>query len=180
MVCALVVLVAAFGSPAKAVPVNPADWEFTLITDGNDVSWTSPTHVDTDYLQYDYEWQWELTDAKLRYNSWFYVLGYISAADKGSSGANDELPFVILDRDVGEPGVFTAHVTAGVDENGWGRISATNVWFGQIEDPLNPGNYYDVTGAWFKGDATITAVPEPAALSLLALGSLPLLRKHRG
>ena len=182
MVCALVVLVAAFGSSAKAVPVNPADWHFTLVTTGADVLWTSsPDYVDTDYLQYDYEWQWELTLAKLRLNDgdsfWFPLLSYIPASDKDGSGTDDELPFVILDRDVGEPGVFTAHVTAGVDIDGYGYVSMTGINFGSI---LLSAVDYNVTAARFEGDAMITAVPEPAALSLLALGSLPLLRKHRG
>jgi len=170
------VLVAAFGSAAKAVPVNPAEWIIKLATDGEDVSWKSTDHIDTDYLQYDYEWQWELTAAKLRYNSWFYVLGYVPAADKGSSGTDYELPFVILDQDVGEPGVFTAHVTAGVDIDGYGYVSMTDITLGSF---LLSDVVYDVTGAWFEVDATVTAVPEPATLSLLVLGSLLLVRKRR-
>jgi hypothetical protein len=175
------VWVAAFGSEAKAVPVNPAEWQkIILATDGEDVFWNSTTHVDTDYLQYDYEWQWELTRARLRLDilndGWIDVLTYVPAADKGGSGTDDELPFVILDQDVGEPGVFTAHVTAGVDINGYGYVSMTDITLGSfsLSDVV-----YDVTGAWFEVDATVTTVPEPATLSLLALGSLLLLRKRR-
>lgn len=178
MLSASVVLLAAFQSTAKAVPVNPANWTFDFQTyrlpdslDGQDAYWDSLTNVDTDYPQYDYNWQ--LTQAELLVaGEWQPILDdYIDP--RSGSGTAVSLPFDILDQRFEERRVFAVNIHVYVDEGGFGHISATNVYF---------DNYLgsDVEGFRCQGTAAVTAVPEPAALSLLALGSLALLKKRKG
>ena len=163
------VLVATLGSTAKAVWVNPAEWDFYLETEGEDVSWDSLTNVRTDYPQYDYNWHTDYTE--------LYVQGtwYSGDVDSGSGTASG-LPFVISDEDVGEPGVFTAHVHIDVDAEGYGHISMTNVVLGAIE---LGGVLQEVEAFRCGGNVTVTAVPEPATVALLGLGSLVLIRRKR-
>jgi len=178
MICALVVLLTAFGSTAKAVPDNPANWHWSLQTDDEARDdWHSPTPVDIGYPQYCYEWQlthefgpWAAVEMAAQWrDAWDKIL----AGDKSGSGTYDGLlPFsdeLILHVDYPE---ITADFLLSVNENGYATISIDNITFGQVHS-------LDVTGARFSGNVTVEGVPEPATLSFLALGSLVFLRKRR-
>ena len=173
LICSLVVLVAALASTAKAIGITPAVWDFSLETHGSEASWTSSTTVITGSPQYEYDWALSSAELLLTGIGWWDVLPYIPSGDKSGSGTEYGLPFVVLDKDVGQAGVFTAHVLAGVDASGSGYTFMTDVVLGVVD-------IYGVEGFRCGGEATVTAVPEPTTVCLLGLGALSLLRrKHR-
>jgi hypothetical protein len=164
-------------SVAKAVPVNPAVWNFsleTLATDEGGAFWGSPTEVYTDYPQYDYSWKLTpLTGAELQVaGGWYGAMDYIPDGDKSGSGTVYGLPTEISSKHYGEPGVFGVNISSWIDENGSGWISATELYFGYVEG-------HKVTGFRCNGEVIVTAVPEPATAAWLVLGGLALLRKRR-
>jgi len=170
-ICLLVVLMAVLAPTAKAVAENPAEWSFSLETYEGDVSWISSTNVITGYPQYEYSWQLDYADLQV-FGSWYSILGYVDVDEYSGSGTESGLPFIVLDDDLGEEGAFTAHVLAGVDEDGYGYANMTNVVFGSFEG-------YGVTGFRCGGDATVTGVPEPATICLLGLGALSLISRKK-
>ena len=176
MICASVALIAAFGSTARAV--NPAEWDFFLETFGSAATWGSPTVVDTGFPQYDYNWQ--LTQAQLQLEVdgfvWINILDSISPGDKSGSGTANGLPFDILNSlHIDQPGI-TADIYALVSGGGLGQALISDITFGQVEDN---GTFYNVTGARFGGEVTVTGVPEPATVFLLGVGCLALLGRRR-
>jgi hypothetical protein len=177
LICLLVVSMAAIAPTAKAVGVNPAAWSFSLETEtsGGNASWTSPTNVVTGYPQYEYNWQLTYADLKITGIGWYDIMSYIPGGDKSGSGTESGLPFAVLNlEDVGQTGTFTvASVLAGVDAAGYGYANMTDVVLGLYND-------YGITGFRCGGNATVTAIPEPATIALLGLGSLTLLRRKRG
>jgi len=167
-ICALVTLAAAFGSTAKAD--NPVSWDFSLETSGEDVA-TSPTlniNIDVGYPRYDYTWVLSTSKVWVSGTAW----RDIDITSGGSDHVDGGIPFVdelILHIDC--PGI-TADFCLTVNTGGYGWISLENITFSQ--HPLG-----EATRAWLEGNVTVTAVPEPATIALLALGGLALLRKRR-
>jgi len=174
-ICALVVLTAAFGSTAKAVCVNPAEWHFSLVTYGSDDCWDSSTCVVPTYPEYSYEG--ELTHIDDEFDpwpaiqvmgQWYDIWDYIDPSDRSGSGTVGPLPIVnelILHIDYPE---IEADFYASINAEGYGQICIENVVFGLADG-------YPVTGARFQGDVTI---PEPATVVLMGLGALGFVRRR--
>jgi len=176
VICTSVVLIAAFGSNAKAVTVNPANWTWTLETSGSPDSWTSDSNVPADFPQYDYDWQLTQADVLVDLLGWLSILDLIPDADKSKSATEDHLAFDIFGLtsplEINLNGIIAANIYFGVGVDGYGQ--------GRI-DTVSLGQYggFDVTAAEFGGNLDVTALPEPATVCLLGLGSLLLIRRSR-
>jgi hypothetical protein len=155
-------------SMAKAVPVNPITWDYSLVTFGARDDWDSTTNVVPTFAQYDYSW--ELTQADIEVaGSWFSIIDIIAPEDKAVSGtiigplpAVDEL---IVHLEYPE---IAADILVSVDEEGYGRISVDNIGWAP-----------PAAGARLIGNVTVTGVPEPATVALVGLGGMAMLRKRR-
>ena len=157
--------------------VNPVDWHFSLTTYGSRDDWLAPTLVEPGWPAYDYEWQlthevgpWPAVQIV---GMWYDMWDLIPDPEKSGFGTLGPLPWydeLILH--IEYPGI-TADFLVSADLNGNAQISIDNIIFGSVEG-------YEVTGARFQGNVTVTGVvPEPATVALLVLGSLILLRKRK-
>jgi len=190
MVCALGILAATFGSAAKAVPVNPANWDWSVVTldEARDDDGPLSPPVEPGWPVYEYEWQLTHIDNELdpwpalevANINWVDIWDGIPLDERSGNGSHDgSLPFSDeLFLHIEYP-VITADFFLSVDENGYGTVSIANIIFGQIEDLHNPGTYYDITGARFQGNGTITGIPEPATLVLLGAGGVWILSRKK-
>jgi hypothetical protein len=174
LICLLVAMIVAPASIVKADGVNPANWNFSLETHGENISWTSDSYVLTGYPQYEYNWQLTYADFQLSGIGWYSILPYVPSDNSSGSGTEAGLPFVVLNENVGSAGEFTAHVYAGVDGGGYGFANMTNVVLGNFE---YNNVTYGITGFRCGGNATV--VPEPATICLLGFGALSLLRRRK-
>jgi hypothetical protein len=171
MICALVIFAAAFASTAKAVPVNPAEWNFVVITYGTDACWESGTNVDTGYPQYEYDWQIIQMNLKVEDLGCRSIIDDVPGDKSGGDTAN-AIPFEMLDQRFGLPGMFGMDINIYVDAGGFGHICA---------DEINLGSYdgHAVEGIGLTGNITVNGIPEPTTIALLGLGGLVLVCRRR-
>jgi len=160
---ALLVLGAAMPDVAVA-----ETWNWVLETHGVDVSWTSPTAVPTDWWTYDYSAEYTKIEAQIGGALWLDVTA--DFGDTQVSGISHALPFDIYKEHVRQPGTLELDLHHWVDAAGNGQFTISNVVFGSLLG--NP-----ITG--FRGTGETTVTPEPATLSLLALGALGALVRQR-
>ncbi|MCX5674038.1 MAG: PEP-CTERM sorting domain-containing protein [Planctomycetota bacterium] len=160
-------LLLVLGSPAPNAALAET-WNWVLETHGSNVSWTSPTAVDTHWADYDWSAEFIQIEAQLGGALWLDVTN--DFGDTHVSGIDHALPFDIYMEHVNEPGTLVADWYHWVDATGQGRFTISNVVFGSLLG--NP-----ITG--FRGTGETTVTPEPATLSLLALGGLALLRRRK-
>ena len=182
MICALVTLAAAFGSTAKAE--NPVSWDFDLTIVrlqgvqgiGADDFWYSNTNIDPGYPRYNVSWQFTTVEMLVS-GTWIDMLDDIPAVDRsGSIPPIDGIPFVgeLILHIEWLPQISAADFRLTVDTGGFGRVSMEQITLGSHPDPSGT-----VQQVYLEGNVTLTAVPEPATIALLALGGLALLRKRR-
>jgi hypothetical protein len=176
VICAFTLLLAGFTPAANAVIENPADWDFLLETfrepgGWSSGSWMSDTSVPTGFPQYEYTWQLTSAQYGIRTDgtvAWFEF----DNVDYGIHGpfVENGLAFFldpILIQQQDPPPDASATILLGVitTGDGVGHITATC---------LEP----EVTAVRVQGYFTVAAIPEPATVFLLSLGTLVLLRKR--
>jgi hypothetical protein len=176
IICALAALLTGPAWPANAATENPASWDFALEASRElggawaPANWMSPSNVPLTFDQYDYTWQ--LTDAEFRIQVdgtvfWWPFDDLDESLHAGS--IEDGLSFLLDPIAVGQdvPDVSTS-ILLGVLTSGFGvgQLSVIS------SDPA-------VTGVRVEGNFTVTAIPEPATVVLLSLGTLVLFRRRR-
>ncbi|MAE64905.1 MAG: hypothetical protein CMJ18_11605 [Phycisphaeraceae bacterium] len=167
--------------------VNPANWTFFVETTGNDASWTSPPgqNVETGFPFYAFES--EITQLDIDVDT--PIIG-VQTLDKndlidfgvitaeqllGSDTLPGPLPITITDQAFDEPGIISANVFVGVNADGQGTASITNVSFGSLP-LLGP-----IVAVRVGGTVMVEGViPEPATVALFAgAGVAGLTRRAR-
>jgi hypothetical protein len=170
MIC-VIVSAAGYGSTARAVT-----WPFTVETHtvGEPNVWVSPTQVETGQPQYD--WNWEITEAKLQLDTLAEPWIDIELSQTSDSGTETGLPFQTVPLLIDQTGI-EAEIRFGVAPDGHGVAEVKAVEFRQFA--VGGGELADVIGARFSGQFTVTPVPEPSTVALLGLGSLVLIKRRR-
>jgi hypothetical protein len=117
-------------------------WEFTLATDGEDVSWNSPTSVDPAGVQYDAFYVLDQLIVTVQF------LGFpidVDVTDElppeflmGGGSIEGPAPITLLDEMLSlppppDPLVFEASLFMGIDAKGFGFFNATDITFGSID-----------------------------------------------
>ncbi len=150
-------------------------WFFDESTTGQDILWTSPTAVDPDAPLYHAEYEITLLEIHVE---WLGIpFGPIDVTNEippdariGAGDAPGPAPVTILDQYLAfpappEPPSVAADLAIGLNENGFGVFSATNVVLGTITIDLGwPIGVQEVelTSLRIAGQLTITAVLCPA------------------
>jgi hypothetical protein len=160
-------LLLVLGSPVPNAALAET-WNWVLETHGANVSWTSPTAVPTGWPAYD--WSAEYTKIETQIGGMLWLDVTSEFGDTYVSGVNYALPFDIYKEHVNEPGTLVCDIYHWVDAAGEGQFTISNVVFGSMYGQ-------PITGARWTGVAEVS--PEPATLSLLALGGLGLLARRR-
>ena len=152
-------------------------WFFDETTTGEDILWTSPTAVDPDAPLYHAEYEITLVEI---YVEWLGIpFGPIDVTDEispeartGTGSAPGPAPVTILDQYIvfplpPEPPAVSTDLAIGLDENGFGVLSATNVVLGTLMIDLGWAigiQEVQLTSLRIVGQLTIIAVLCPADL----------------
>lgn len=169
MICVLLMSLITFAATAKAVPVNPTEWNFSLTTYGSRSYWSSTTDLVPTYPQYDYDWQLTKLEVLVFGQVWHDVLPIVPINERSGSGSLGQLPWedeiIIQINNLN----ITATFMASGDIHGHGGICVDNVDFG-----------LGISGARFQGNVTVTGVvPEPATIALLGTAGVWVLTRKR-
>lgn len=134
-------------------------WNWVLETHGENLSWTSPTAVGTTWADYNWSAEYTRIEYQLGGAMWLDVTG--DFGDTKESGIAHALPIDIYKMHYQDPGQYEGDHYLRVDAQGWGEFTISHVVFGSMYGQ-------PITGARWTGVAEVS--PEPATLSLLALG----------
>ncbi len=172
ILCVLVVLLA-----GRAAVAGGEIWFFDETTTGQDILWTSPTAVDPEAPLYHAEYEITLVEIHVE---WLGIpFGPFDVTDEippeARAGAGDgpgPAPVTILDQHIAfpeppKPPSLAADLAIGLDENGFGVLSATNVLLGTLTVDLGPPfgpQEVDLTSLRIAGQVVITPVLCPADL----------------
>ena len=160
------------GAAAPALRQPEAVWTFDETTTGNDILWTSPTSVDptaTNFLVL-----FEITRVDVTAVVIFPITVDVTdqvPPDQLSNGANlaGPAPITIFQSAVvfpapPEPITVGATIDVGIDAQGSGRLTATNITLGTAEVPSPFGTV----------NAPITAIRIAGSVAVIPLPWLPL------
>lgn len=164
IICSLIV----FTSGLSAAD-NPANWNFSLQSSGEDLSWVSTSRVNWGYTVYDFNTVMSQFELNLATDGWTDYSGEVDTENVGAG--YDGLPVYALNRALDSNGI-TANLGMWVDEDGYAHLSMTNITFGDVNgqvvsDVRFTGNL-DVTGLnvlWeddFSGYGTDVALDSTA------------------
>ncbi len=156
---------------AAVAGVGGEIWFFDETTTGQDILWTSPTAVYPDAPLYHAEYEITLLEIHVE---WLGIpFGPFDVTDEippearsGTGEAPGPTPVTILDQYLAfpeppEPPSVAADLAIGLDENGFGVLSATNIVLGTLTIDLGwPIGIQEVqlTSLRIAGQLTITAV----------------------
>lgn len=145
-------------------------WNWLLDTRGQDVTWRSPTPVDTRGAEYDGVYEISKLEIWVRWSFFdfgpFDVTDQIPPEDRSGSGTTDgPPPLTIFNGRVEyppppDPPAFAADVNIYLDANGYGYISLRNVVLGQMRFYLEGYGEQLVTlrRVRIQGVVTVTSV----------------------
>jgi len=182
MIGGVAALLAVYASPASAVPMVNWTWDLEVFADDDTDTWVSIL-PNVDLGAPGYEYSWAITKANVYVDppvspqEWS-VLDFI--APTGDSGTSDTLfieifsPFEPLVIDLPEIG---AEITLVVLSTGVGAAGISSVDLRTLAG--GGGDSFPVVRAMFGGTLSVTAIPEPATIVMLGLGSATLLGKRR-
>lgn len=152
-------------------------WFFDETTAGQDILWTSPAAVDPGAAVYSAEYEITLVEI---HAEWLGIpFGPIDLTDQippeartGTGEACGPAPVTILDQYIAfpeppEPPSVAADLAIGLDEAGFGVLSATNIVLGTLTIDLGPPfgeQHVELTSLRIAGQLAITAVLCPADL----------------
>jgi hypothetical protein len=151
---------------------DTVQWNFSEETGGEDIQWISPTSVDPNANQFEYNW--EITYIGVDVVFLGIVIGPVNVTDQidpesrmGSGVLDGPAPIVLmnetLDYDVEEDGDIDirADFFMQVNGKGYGEFSATNLFFGDIYvDTGFPFGWQtvDIDRIYMDGEMTITPI----------------------
>ncbi len=155
---------------ALAAAAEPVTWDFDVYTDGDDVTWTSPTALDANATVYTVGWQVTQVIVTVRYS--IFPPFDLDVTDQippenlvGSECAPGPAPLVAFSGNLAypeppAPPAVSADVTIGLDAQGFGYVSATNVVLGTLVVNVPPfGNVeVDVLAVHLRGTVTAEAL----------------------
>lgn len=156
----------------RAVAGETVTWEYDLTSAGEDVLWLSDTAVSTN--EYGYALSYEITSLKAlcEYSDvlppiWVEVSSYLDPEFlAGGDTFIGPPPHVLVQDSVvypeppTDPG-FAADIELGLDENGYGNVSMTNIIFGDMEVPDIPGFWVTLVGVRLQGTLTVETLDQP-------------------
>jgi len=139
------VLAAALATPGLAGDAE--SWTFDLETEGEDVFWTSPTAVANDAPRYDLQYELTTFDVTVSWSIFEFTLDQIENIPEdlrvGGAIVDGPPPVVLFQGDVvfpdpPEPAAFAGTLEIGLDGDGFGRFSMTDMTFGTFDVEIPP------------------------------------------
>jgi hypothetical protein len=161
-------------------------WPFSFVTSGTNVQWRAPIAVDSTAPVFYYALVTTQLDVLIGppFGSGVRIRMVPSESVNSQGFRTGPLPVELFRSPVQDMNhVFSFDFHAFIGADGFARVEASDFLFGQYAIDINRVvYYYDVLGLRGAGTLSVTAIPEPSSLWLLALGSWLLgarLRTHR-
>ncbi len=133
--------------PATALAVDIKTWPFDVETTGNDVTWTSPTAVDNTDVVYTLEYVISMVEFTVDVGLFDVDVDVTDQVPPemltGSETVPGPPPVTVFDDTIiypepPEPPGVSADLLIGLDAAGFGTVSATNVFLGDVTVDVPP------------------------------------------